>query len=124
MTLLDMDDLEAVSQANRREREEEAAQVENIIDQEVSRFQEWWDTRKVAPGIAQLRDHAEMLRHQELLKTLKQMPHLSEDDVAHIEVLSRAIVKKLLHHPIATIKENPSYLEVTQELFKLNGNKP
>ena len=124
VTLLDLDDLEAVSQAIRQEREKEAAQVEDIIDEEVSRFQEWWDSRKVAPGIAQLRDHAELLRQRELQKTLKRMPHLSEDDVARIEVLSLSIVKKLLHHPIATIKEDPSYLETTQELFKLNGNKP
>lgn len=121
VTLLDLDDLESVSQANRLEREKEVAQVEDIIDEEVSRFQEWWDTRRVAPGIAQLKEHAEVLRNQELLKTLKQMPHLSEEDVAHIEVLSRSIVKKLLHHPIAAIKEDPSYLETTQELFKLNG---
>ena len=121
VTLLDLDDLESVSQANRLEWEKEVAQVEDIIDEEVSRFQEWWDTRRVAPGIAQLKEHAEVLRNQELLKTLKQMPHLSEEDVAHIEVLSRSIVKKLLHHPIAAIKEDPSYLETTQELFKLNG---
>jgi glutamyl-tRNA reductase len=124
VSLLDMDDLEAVSQVNRRGREKEVSHVEGIIDEEVSRFREWWDSRKVAPGIAQLREHAEQLRHQELLKTLKQMPHLSEDDVARVEVLTRAIVKKLLHHPIATIKENPSYLETTQELFKLNGKGP
>ena len=124
VTLLDLDDLETVSQANRREREKEAVQVEEIIDEEVTRFKEWWDFRKVAPGIAQLREHAERLRSRELQKTLKQMPHLSEADVAHIEVLSRAIVKKMLHDPIATIKETPSYLEATRELFKLNGNKP
>jgi glutamyl-tRNA reductase len=124
VTLLDLDDLETVSQANRQEREKEATQVEIIIDEEVSRFKEWWDSRKLAPGIAKLKDHADLLRNRELQRTLKQMPHLSEADVAHIEVLSRAIVKKLLHNPIATIKENSGYLEMTQELFKLNGNKP
>ena len=124
VSLLDLDDLETVSQANRREREKEVAQVEVIIDEEVSRFNEWWDSRNVAPGIAQLRDHAELLRHRELQKTLKQMPNLSEADAARVEAMSRAIVKKLLHQPIATIKENPSYMETTQELFKLNGNKP
>jgi glutamyl-tRNA reductase len=123
VTLLDLDDLESVSQANRLEREKEAAQVEGIIDEEMSRFQEWWDTRRVAPGIAQLKEHAETLRQQELLKTLKQMPHLSEEDVAHIEVLSRSIVKKLLHHPVAAIKQDPSYLKTAQQLFNLNGKR-
>jgi glutamyl-tRNA reductase len=123
VTLLDMDDLEEVSQVHRQKREEEAAQVEDIIEEEVSNFQEWWDSRRVVPGIAQLRDHAEYLRQQEISKTLKKMPHLSGDDIAHIEVLSRAIVKKLLHHPIAAIKEDPSYLETTQKLFNLNGKR-
>ncbi|MDP6494029.1 MAG: glutamyl-tRNA reductase, partial [Dehalococcoidia bacterium] len=124
VTLLDLDDLETVSQTNRLGRAKEAIQVEDIIDEEVTKFQRWWDSHRVAPGIAQLRDHVESLRRGELLRTLKQMPHLSEADITHIEVLSRAIVKKLLHHPIATIKEDPRYLETTQELFKLNGNKP
>jgi glutamyl-tRNA reductase len=121
VTLLDMDDLEEVSQIHRQEREKEADKVENIIEEEVSNFQEWWDSLRVVPGIALLRDHAEYLRQQEILKTLKKMPHISEDDIAHIEVLSRSIVKKLLHHPIITIKEDPIYLETMLKLFNLNG---
>ncbi|MBF8267835.1 MAG: Glutamyl-tRNA reductase [Dehalococcoidia bacterium] len=124
VSLRGLDDLEAVSQANRREREKEAEQVERIVDEEVSRFSEWWDTLRVAPGIAQLREHAEQLREKELRKTLKQMPHLSEEDAARIEVMSEAIVKKLLHAPIATLKEDPSYLSTVQELFGLNGKRP
>ena len=62
VSLLDMDDLESVSQANRLEREKEAAKVEGIIDQEVGKFIDWWDGLRVAPGIAELREHAESLR--------------------------------------------------------------
>ena len=124
VTLLDLEDLEKVSLTNRREREKEVSLVEGIIDEEISRFHEWWDSRKVAPGIAQLREHAEALRHREVSKTLRHMPSLAEEDVARIEALSQSIVKKLLHNPIAAIKEDPEHLEAAQELFKLKGDAP
>ena len=74
----------------------------------------------MAPGIAQLREHAEALRIREIKKTLKQLPNLTDEDAARIEALSRSIVKKLLHNPIATIKENPGYMETAQRMFGLN----
>ena len=120
VSLLDMDDLESVSRANHQAREMEASKVEDIIDDEVARFSEWWTSLKVAPSIAQLKAQAELLRQGELLKTLKKMPHLSEEDTARIEILSRALVKKLLHNPIASIKENPAYMETAQHLFGLD----
>ncbi len=120
VSLLDMDDLQSVSRANRLEREKEVSQVESIIDQEVGKFGDWWDSLRVAPGIAQLREHAEALRIREIKKTLKQLPNLTDEDAARIEALSRSIVKKLLHNPIATIKENPGYMETAQRMFGLN----
>ena len=121
VSLLDMDDLQSVSQVNRLEREKEVSRVEVIIDQEVGKFIDWWDSLRVAPGIAQLREHAESLRIREIRKTLKQMPDLAEEDAARIEAMSKALVKKLLHNPIATIKENPGYMETAQRMFRLNG---
>ena len=121
VSLLDMDDLQSVSEANRLEREKEVSQVQGIIDQEVGKFRDWWNSLSVAPGIAQLREHAEALRIREMRKALKQMPNLAEEDAARIEAMSRALVKKLLHNPIATIKENPAYMESAQRMFGLNG---
>ena len=42
--LYDIDDLETVSEANRRERAREAEKVEAIIGEEVTRFMEWWES--------------------------------------------------------------------------------
>ena len=50
------------------------------------------------------------------------MPDLGPDEVARIEALSRAIVRKLLHNPIAALKEEPGYLEATRQLFGLNDD--
>ena len=43
------------------------------------------------------------------------MPDLAEEDAARIDAMSRALVKKLLHNPIATIKENPGIYGVGPE---------
>ena len=121
VSLLDMDDLQNVSKANRLEREKEVSQVQEIIDQEIGKFIDWWDSLQVAPGIAQLREHAEALRSREIRKALKQMPDLSAEDAARIDAMSRAIIKKLLHNPIASIKKNPRDLESAQRMFGLDG---
>lgn len=120
VTLLDLDDLQEVSQANRREREGEAKLVEDIIDDELSRFSEWWVSLSVTPTISQMRNQAEALRTREVRRTLKQMPHLSPQDVAHVEAMSQAIVKKLLHQPIAALKKNPGHVGFAGEFFGLD----
>ena len=76
VTLLDLDDLESVSRANRDERGQEVAAVEHIIDEEMLRFRVWWESRSLDPSIARLEAHAEALRLGEVAKTLRQMPHL------------------------------------------------
>ena len=123
VSLHNLDDLQTVSQANRREREKEAERVEEIVGQEVYKFNEWWSSLRVAPGIALLREQAEQVRLKELKKTLKQMPNVTKEDAARIETLSEAIVKKLLHRPITALKEDPSYLKAVQDLFSLDGKE-
>ncbi|MDE2860710.1 MAG: glutamyl-tRNA reductase [Chloroflexota bacterium] len=119
VTLLDLDDLESVSSANREERAQEVAAVERIIDEEMLRFRSWWESRSLDPSIARLEAQAEALRTGEVAKTLRQMPHLGEDEAARIEAMSRAIVRKLLHNPIAALKEDPGQLEAARQLFGL-----
>ena len=122
VTLLDLDDLESVSRSNWEERAQEVAAVERIIEEEMSRFHAWWESRSLEPSIAMLEAHAEALRTGEVAKTLRQMPDLGQDDVERIEALSRAIVRKLLHNPISALKEYPGYLEATQQLFGLKDD--
>ena len=117
VTLFDLDDLESVSRANREERGREVDAVEHIIDEEMLRFRVWWESRSLDPSIARLEAHAEALRIGEVAKTLRQMPDLGQEEVERIEAMSRAIVRKLLHNPISALKEDPGYLEATQQLF-------
>jgi glutamyl-tRNA reductase len=80
-------------------------QVEAIIAEEVESFMAYLRTLEVAPIIRELRAQAEAVRQAELEKTLRKMPHLSAEDHARLDALTRAIVNKLLHAPTVELKE-------------------
>jgi len=80
-------------------------QVEAIIAEEVEAFMAYLRTLEVAPLIRELRAQAEAIRQAELEKTLRKMPHLSAEDHARLDALTRAIVNKLLHAPTVELKE-------------------
>ena len=119
--LYDIDDLEAVSESNRLERQQEAAKVEAIIGEETSGFLRWWDSLSVVPTIATLRQRAEEIRQREVARALRRLPDLDEEEQQRIEAMSRAIVKKLLHHPITSLRERRDMEDARSlhRLFKL-----
>jgi glutamyl-tRNA reductase len=121
--LYDIDDLKAVVDGNMREREKEVGKVEALVEEEVSRFVEWYRALDVIPTIAALRDHAERVRRLELDKTLARLPDLSADEKARVEAMTRAIVKKMLHQPIARLKseggDGELYVAALRDLFDL-----
>ncbi len=119
--LYDIDDLELVAEANRRQREQEAQKVEAIVKQEVDQFMEWLSSLEVIPTVAALRERADSLRARELARVMKRLPSLDEEEQRRLTAFSKALVKKLMHQPIASLKEkrNPTYTQVTRELFDL-----
>ncbi len=80
-------------------------QVEAIVEEEVAAFMGYLQTLEVVPIIRALRTQAEMVRQAELEKTLRKMPHLTEEERARLEALTKAIVNKLLHSPTVALKE-------------------
>ncbi|MBI4233139.1 MAG: glutamyl-tRNA reductase [Chloroflexi bacterium] len=122
--LYDVDDLDVVAKANYRQREEEARKVEAIVEEEVRAFLAWWDGLTVIPTVAALRERMEALRQREVAHALQRLAHLADEDKAVVESLSLALVKKLLHQPITTLKgaRNPQHLQAVRELFGLEGN--
>src|SRR3989442_8995210 len=64
--LYDIDDLQAVVDANIRERRKEAAQAEGIIEEEVDRLLARLKAQEVAPAIISLREQLEQIRVAEL----------------------------------------------------------
>jgi len=120
--LYDVDDLESISESNRQEREQEAQRAEEIVTQETEQFLEWFRTLEALPTVIALRQKAEAVRKRELNRTLRRLEHkLSPEELASLEAMTRAIVKKLLHNPTVYLKEqrNASQTHLVRDMFNL-----
>ncbi len=120
--LFDIDDLEAAAEANMEARRREVAAVVEIVDDEKSRFLTWLGSRSVEPTIATLRQRTEQIRAAELERTLSRLPHLSDTDRQRVEAMSKALVNRVLHDPVAYLRESGSEqdLEAIHNLFELD----
>jgi glutamyl-tRNA reductase len=120
--LFDIDAMQAICEANRAARAAEIARAEALIDGEVAKFRAWWAAQAVTPTIRALRARAEAIQMAELERTLARLPELSPREQNAVRALSAAIVNKLLHQPIATLKNPSSGSQLTQavqQLFQL-----
>ena len=118
----DLDDLQAISDRNASARQAEVASVRTIVDEEAARFMQWWQTLEVVPTIAALTERAERLREEQLAKTLRALD-ASPEVRSQLEALTRAIVKQLLHDPIATLRQRgdrDEYVHAVRTLFRLD----
>ena len=120
--LYDVDHLQAISEANRLEREREARQAEEIVDREVRQFLESYRTLEVVPTITAIRDWATEVRDGELSRLLKKLDHkLTPGELESVEAMARAIVNKLLHNPTTYLRQhsNSRDLKLVREIFGL-----
>jgi glutamyl-tRNA reductase len=122
ITLQTMDDLETIAEANRRERETEAIKVEEIVDEEMNRFNDWWATRGMTPTIAGIRHRAEEIRAAEVAKTVAHTEGLTVEHAQRLEAMTKSLVKKLLHDPTKTLRDrnDESFTQAARELFALD----
>jgi glutamyl-tRNA reductase len=121
--LFDIDDMRAICEANRSARLTEMAGAEALVEGEVAKFMEWWAAQEVVPTIRALRERAETIRQAEIERTLARLPELSPREQDAIHALSAAIINKLLHQPIATLKAPGSggqLAQAVQQLFQLS----
>ena len=119
----DLDDLQAIAESHIRAREAEVEPVRRIVAHETRRFMEWWQQLQIVPTISALTERAETLRRAELEKSLRRL-ELSPEQRDQIEVMTRALVKQLLHDPITTLRERGDrdvYVDTVRTLFRLDG---
>ncbi|MFC1955235.1 glutamyl-tRNA reductase [Chloroflexota bacterium] len=122
--LYNIDDLFRISQQNRYQREAEVKKVEEIIAVEKAKFALWLQEYKVRPVIRAMMSKAEEIRHSHLKRTMKKLPPMSEEERYNLEMMTRAIVAKILKNPINNLKTNGhedlDYINMVKELFQLN----
>lgn len=118
----DLDDLSAIAAEHFAARASEVDAVRAIVDAEADRFQTWWEQLQVAPTIIALTARAERVRQAELAKTLRRLD-IGEEERAHLDALTKAIVKQLLHDPITSLRElgdREIYIDTARRLFRLD----
>jgi glutamyl-tRNA reductase len=122
VTYYDLDGLQAIAAEHYAVRAGEVEAVQALVDEETARFVMWWDQLQVAPTISALTERAERLRQVELTKTLRRLD-VDETERAHLEALTKALVKQLLHDPITTLRERGDrevYIDAVRKLFRLD----
>ncbi len=123
--LYDIDDLEHVVEANRRERQLEAQAAEDLIWREVRHFQQWLASRDAVPTIVALRQRAELVRREELDKALAKLESLTDRERQTVAALTSGIVNKLMHAPTVNLKRASrdgrirDYVQMVRHLFDL-----
>jgi glutamyl-tRNA reductase len=123
--LYNVDNLQDIVDENVRGRMQEAQKAEIIINEEVSRFDRWYNTLAVVPTIVSLKEKAEGILRGELDRSSAWMQNLTDDDRKNIEILAGSIVNKILHDPIISLKEESQdyaaipYVAALRRLFKM-----
>jgi glutamyl-tRNA reductase len=127
--LYNIDDLKAIADTNKREREKEIESCSGYIEKAVSDFQFWLNSLEVTPIITRLNRLVEQIAKKEVDKTLHRLGNVSSEYSQEIEYLGQRIVKQLLHSPIGRLKDFANrgdgyvYLEAVRELFGLDDVK-
>jgi glutamyl-tRNA reductase len=127
--LYNVDDLQAEVDKGINLRLQEVAQVRAIIAVEVESFEHWLSSLSVVDTISDLRHHVDLLRQQELARTLRQLsPTLTEREIGAVQELANRLTNKLLHMPTLRLKDaavagqGHIYAEAMRYLFGLEEN--
>lgn len=122
--LHDVDGLQIMIEQALQRRRREVPKVEKIIADEVDHFLEWHNGLQAAPVIKELRGWFESLREQEIGK---HSSHLSAEERKAVELVTRALLNKLLHRPTVMLRESTAQgdvglrrIETIRELFGLD----
>ena len=127
--LYDVDDLQDVVDTNLNGRKKEAELAEQIINEMAENFLFWKKNLQIVPTIIDLRKKVQNIVETEIYKTMKD--HDLEDSIRSdaVSKMIDSICSRLLHDPIAFLKNPGShrdvkiYLSLVRTLFHLDINK-
>jgi glutamyl-tRNA reductase len=123
VALFDIDDLGRRVEARLDERRLTIPAAEQIIDSELEKTVTVIGQRDTAgPTIAALVAWAEELRAREVARTFSAGKALDEETRERVEMLTRSMVRKLLHGPVTRLREagDPATALAIREAFRLD----
>jgi glutamyl-tRNA reductase len=123
--LYNIDDLRTIVKENLARRGGELEHAEAIVEEEVSRFTSWMQSREIVPTVVALRQRFEAIRQSELARLEPKLAGLPPEARARIDEITRLIVEKLLLTPTEQLKAVSdeamivAYAEALNRLFSL-----
>ncbi|GAB5492688.1 MAG: glutamyl-tRNA reductase [Phototrophicaceae bacterium] len=127
--LFDIDSLQHIVDNSLAAREACIPQVEDIIKDESTRFQEWLKVRAVVPLIKDLRQEVALVVENELNEAINKIPELSDAGVEVVKRMAHRITNKVLYAPTKNLRAHASnsdienYTAMVRELFALDSDK-
>lgn len=104
-------------------RQKEMVEAEHLLKEETLQFVAWRESLSAIPTINQLQERANTYRKQELAKATRKLAgaNLTDKEMEAVERLSRGIVNKLLHGPMAHLRKTETIEGKQQTLKELNA---
>ena len=114
--LLDLDDLEQMCPMDSELRRTEVSAAERAAHEEAARIDRWLRLRACVPAVVELRRRGEEIRMLELRRAQRGLRDLTPEQRAAVDVVTGAIVNKLLHGPTVLLREGRSRARVDEML--------
>jgi len=115
--------------ATQSQRKESVDAARGIVGKHVDAYLAWHRAREMGPFIERLSQRYHQLAREELDRTIAKLGDVTDAEKAHLEELTRRIVNKLLHDPIAALRQSDSphapaaaYLHAMEKLFQLGDS--
>jgi glutamyl-tRNA reductase len=124
--LYNIDNLQDIVDENMNVRKKEAIKAELIVDEEITRYVSWQKEQESVPTIVSLRNKAGEIVKAEMDKAAGWMHNLDKEEQEKVDNLVNSIVNKLLHTPVAALKEESSefssrdIVATARRLFRLD----
>merc|ERR1712238_439076 len=98
-------------------------EAEILLREHAAEFSGWRESLSAIPTINQLQSRANEFREEELKRCTRKLSNanLSDKEMEAVERLSRGIVNKLLHGPMAHLRKAESIEGKQQTLKELNA---
>lgn len=125
--LYDIDDLGHTVEQNRKAREKEAEQAEEIIAIEIERLMERMKAREVAPTIVGIQQQLEEIGRAEFERMRARFGELTPQQEEALQAYTRGLLNKVAHGPIVEVRRAASQadgdrvIHLVRRIFRLDG---
>ncbi|HEX6488440.1 MAG TPA: glutamyl-tRNA reductase [Candidatus Dormibacteraeota bacterium] len=124
--LVNVDEVATFADAGLSRRRAAAGDAATILDEELEAWEAWKTRSAGAATLAALAAYADGIRSREVQRTLRALGEIDPELRLRIESLSRALVTRLMLHPISYVRAHPedeAAGELLQRLFSEPPNR-